>query len=632
MYTQTNPIILSSNATNVYYVSTSGSNSATGGTLAKPWASLDYALSQAPSGSTILLREGTYKGGVTISKAGITLASYPGEAAKIVAPTMDASIGWSVRIDIDAHNVTLQNLDISGGYYYAVKSESNWGLGAEYMPYHGPQNLKIVGSKIHDSGQDALKLTPGTDNARVLNSEIYNSGRRDASNAEGIDAVNVKNLLVQDNYIHDTTTTGVYVKGGSVAPVIERNLIKNVGHAGIGLGQDTDYEWFDHKANPEMYEAIDGVARNNIVENAKSAGIFSGAALRSTIANNTLINVATTYKAGLAVEGVEHYLPPNHSTPVNRPDKDATIINNIVSVSSGRPAFAIREFGGGTEGKLTLANNLYYNSTGAATFLDELSGWKGTLSQWKAHTGQDLTSLEANPGVDSSYHLMAGSPAIGAGYTTSTVIDDLEGAARTGAYDIGADESGATQSATPTPAATPAHSTPAPKPALDTASSTDTTSSSDIARPLTTKTISGSNGSSYLTGTSGNNWLKGNGGRDVLVGKEGSDLLTGGTHQDAFVFNTTIGKDVDFITDFSPADDSIRLENTIFTKLTKTGALSSDFFKVAEKAADANDYIVYNKSTGVLSYDADGSGSQAAVKFAVIENKAALTAADFFVI
>jgi Ca2+-binding RTX toxin-like protein len=47
---------------------------------------------------------------------------------------------------------------------------------------------------------------------------------------------------------------------------------------------------------------------------------------------------------------------------------------------------------------------------------------------------------------------------------------------------------------------------------------------------------------------------------------------------------------------------------------------------------DGNDFIVYNKTTGALSYDADGSGSGAAVKFAVIENKVALTAADFLVI
>jgi Ca2+-binding RTX toxin-like protein len=47
---------------------------------------------------------------------------------------------------------------------------------------------------------------------------------------------------------------------------------------------------------------------------------------------------------------------------------------------------------------------------------------------------------------------------------------------------------------------------------------------------------------------------------------------------------------------------------------------------------DSGDRIIYNDKTGVLSYDADGTGSTAAVKFAVIENFAKLTAADFLVI
>ena len=47
------------------------------------------------------------------------------------------------------------------------------------------------------------------------------------------------------------------------------------------------------------------------------------------------------------------------------------------------------------------------------------------------------------------------------------------------------------------------------------------------------------------------------------------------------------------------------------------------------KALDSSDRIIYNNKTGDLSYDADGTGSTAAVKFAVMENKATITAADF---
>jgi hypothetical protein len=182
---------------------------------------------------------------------------------------------------------------------------------------------------------------------------------------------------------------------------------------------------------------------------------------------------------------------------------------------------------------------------------------------------------------------------------------------------------------TPTTPTTPSTPTPDPDPIPTPIPTPDTSG-----RPVTTKTIQGSNSNNYVTGTSGNDLLKGNAGRDVLWGKAGSDVMFGGddSDADAFVFDTAIGSDVDWIVDFNPTHDSIRLENSIFKKLTSTGTLSSSFFKVADKALDSNDFIVYNKTTGALSYDADGSGSGAAVKFAVIENKAALTAADFLVI
>ena len=48
---------------------------------------------------------------------------------------------------------------------------------------------------------------------------------------------------------------------------------------------------------------------------------------------------------------------------------------------------------------------------------------------------------------------------------------------------------------------------------------------------------------------------------------------------------------------------------------------------------DANDRIVYNKKTGVLFYDEDGSGAKAAVQIAILKNKpASFSAAEFFVI
>jgi Ca2+-binding RTX toxin-like protein len=138
-----------------------------------------------------------------------------------------------------------------------------------------------------------------------------------------------------------------------------------------------------------------------------------------------------------------------------------------------------------------------------------------------------------------------------------------------------------------------------------------------------------------ITGNSAANLLSGLSGNDVLIGGLGNDTLTGGTNADIFRFDTLLNATTnkDTITDFSAVDDSIQLENAIFTTLTTTGALNAALFKnLSLGAIDADDRIVYNGSTGALSYDADGSGAGAAVQFATLTGNPVITAADFFVI
>ncbi|MDD5274110.1 MAG: calcium-binding protein, partial [Methylovulum sp.] len=136
-----------------------------------------------------------------------------------------------------------------------------------------------------------------------------------------------------------------------------------------------------------------------------------------------------------------------------------------------------------------------------------------------------------------------------------------------------------------------------------------------------------------LSGNSANNALSGGDGNDTLGGGLGNDTLTGGAGSDIFRFNTAPATtNIDKITDFSVADDTIQLENAIFTKLTATGVLSAANFHIGTGAADANDFIVYNQTTGALSYDSNGNGAVAAVQIATLGVNLALTNADFVVI
>lgn len=147
-------------------------------------------------------------------------------------------------------------------------------------------------------------------------------------------------------------------------------------------------------------------------------------------------------------------------------------------------------------------------------------------------------------------------------------------------------------------------------------------------------TISAGSGDDDLYGSSSNDKLSGGSGEDYLSGGKGNDKLVGGAGEDTFVFAAKPHNrwNVDTITDFSAKDDTIHLDNAVFTKLTRTGTLKKSYFKVASEAKDANDYIIYDKKKGVLYYDQDGASAKSAVTIAKIGPNLTLTHKDFFVI
>lgn len=154
--------------------------------------------------------------------------------------------------------------------------------------------------------------------------------------------------------------------------------------------------------------------------------------------------------------------------------------------------------------------------------------------------------------------------------------------------------------------------------------------------------IFGDAGEDDLFGMSGDDDLYGGTGRDVLDGGIGSDYLsggadsdrlTGGSGKDYFVFDTRPVRGVwDRITDFRPSDDTIMLDNAVFKKVGRDGWLSGSAFNIGTKAQDRSDRIIYNKKNGDLLYDADGTGSSSAIKFAQLKSGLQLTKSDFFIL
>ena len=158
------------------------------------------------------------------------------------------------------------------------------------------------------------------------------------------------------------------------------------------------------------------------------------------------------------------------------------------------------------------------------------------------------------------------------------------------------------------------------------------TQASNLVGNTSNNTLTGNDGKNVLSGAVGRDSLFGGAGSDVLNGGAGRDALSGGAGRDVFFFNSALKANVDSITDFKVVDDTIRLENAVFTKLTTTGAINAGSLVFGAAAADSNDYLVYNKTTGALFYDADANGAGAAVQVATLGVNLALTAADFVVV
>ncbi|MFH1196806.1 MAG: right-handed parallel beta-helix repeat-containing protein [bacterium] len=430
------------------YVATNGSDETGLGTKEFPFKTITRALEQLEDGNIIVLRGGTYNidEEVRIRMPNITIRSEIEEWAVISAPTDVEDITSCVYFDVESSGGKLQRIEIIGGYYYGIKTETKWDWG-DPNDRSGASNILIEDCKIHDTGRDCIKITPNCDDITIRRCEIFNSGLRDDSNAEGIDNVNGDRMTVQDCYIHDIATNGIYFKGGATLCVAERTKIENCGVGGIMIGFDTSPEYFDLIVNPEYYENIYGIVRNCIISDTKYAGIGFYAAKNAKVYNNTIVNTAHEGHSPIYFGITFQDWEPEAGRP---PTINPTIMNNII-YQPGMPnpsSIFIRytdDLGGlsSLDGMPDMNNNFYFVENGSFIFTDRRPDSyveEGSFEMWKNHISNETHSFEMNPLLDEFYHLSNNSNCIGNGTRTEYVSFDFDKQPRDENYDIGADE------------------------------------------------------------------------------------------------------------------------------------------------------------------------------------------------
>jgi len=155
--------------------------------------------------------------------------------------------------------------------------------------------------------------------------------------------------------------------------------------------------------------------------------------------------------------------------------------------------------------------------------------------------------------------------------------------------------------------------------------------------------LDGGAGDDYLNGGAGHDRLLGGEGDDVLLGGPGNDSFAGGTGRDVFVLTREKWAVRDQIADFSALDgDRLGVDDQAFGLRVGAGlveeraGLALDPRWLAAGAGikagtEAHGQFLYNTTTRALMWDADGSGSSAAVALATL-NVASLSHVDFLII
>ncbi len=133
-------------------------------------------------------------------------------------------------------------------------------------------------------------------------------------------------------------------------------------------------------------------------------------------------------------------------------------------------------------------------------------------------------------------------------------------------------------------------------------------------------------------GTEGSDIILGGNGNDVIFAGNGNDRIKGDSGDDTFVFSKCFAKTA--VMDFT-INDSIVLDDAYFKSLS--GGITADNVRIVSgaanaKALDSDDYLIYDRQTGKLQYDADGSGAgQAEVVATIIGSINNISYVDFLV-
>ena len=412
--------------TGTYYVSNSGVDSASQpGTLAAPFATINYAISRMVSGDEIIVRGGTYDLGVgqyITSPSGTNgnpcaIRAYQGETPMLTG-----------------NNPTNQTvLAFTGVSWWEIEGLNITGTNFAIMVRGSSSNLRFLNNNLHDSVGQLVHIKENSSFITFEGNTMANGGSLGTQNGEafyigthgtgGTDFTN--NVTIRNNTISNLKHEAVDLKHNTYSCVIEGNTMTN-----IITGSGSTFGKWAIIANPSdagrpnpnhiiRNNTISGVG-DGILTQAEASGAFE-LETGCQVYNNVIYNTDPDGD-GIHSWGVEFTAGDGHPK---------YFWNNTYT---GPTSTAIHT----RSGTLSVGNNIGPAASVATTNLPYSAAY--------------FVAPGATP---PDFHLVAGSAPIDAGTTPPfTIGTDKDGVSRTASPppDIGAYESTAAITVVDTPA------------------------------------------------------------------------------------------------------------------------------------------------------------------------------------
>lgn len=385
----------------IYYVARGGSDRSNG-SQASPWATIPHGFNAANCGDIVYVKDGVSQTGTdnynaalavekrcTVSNP-IALVGYPGATATVGSASGPEFGIRNPDVQGDKFNgVVLANLHIRGG------NEGISVVGSSYW--------RIVGNDIqvpNGGGESGVVLIEESSNIQFLGNNLHDSGAGGTKFYHSFYATtNSNHIEVGWNLIQNNKSCrGVQFYSTSGSPQYDLSVHDNVIH-----GQECDginFSTIDATLGPVK-------AYNNLVYHVGLGGT-----------NDGLPNYACIASLGYGASGGQIYWSDNTVADCG-PAGGSTA--GAFTVQSGSPM-------------VRLQSNLVVQNPGEVLYSRDSNSSLITSSY-------NVVSLKGPAGVvDSQYHLVSGSPAIGHGVGVQGILWDLAGLPRpqSGASDAGA--------------------------------------------------------------------------------------------------------------------------------------------------------------------------------------------------